>query len=200
MNSCLNCSFLNEDILEMISSDPQWQLEEFHSQIARLGARLEEKRVPLKCQINRLCAPVLRLPPELSSEIFLAYLPLYWLKPQKDLVLTPLIFGSVCSDQRNQAWPMPWLWNRIVVYLDKCMSTISELLEEWLSQCGNYPLLIVAMVKYGTELDLMNPNVTTPIAIISSSQLCRFKADSGRQFRVNSQIWMVGEWLCYCDH
>jgi F-box-like len=155
----------------MISSDPRRQLEEFDSQIARLGARLEqlkEKRVPLKRQINQLCAPVLRLPPELSSEIFLAYLPLYQLEPQKELALTPLIFGSVCSDWRNQAWSMPWLWNKIVVHLDICTSTICELLEEWLSRCGDYPLSIAATVEYGKELDLMNPNVTTPIAIIAS--------------------------------
>jgi hypothetical protein len=93
---------------QAIFNDPRQQLEQLDAEIAHfvLSEQLKEKGAFLRHQINQLCAPVLRLPPEISSEIFLAYLPQYNLKPQKEPALTPLIFGSVCSDWRNQAWSM----------------------------------------------------------------------------------------------
>jgi hypothetical protein len=160
--------------LEGLSNDPRRQLEELDSKVAHLEALLEQlkgKQIPLKRQINRLCAPVLRLPPELSSEIFLAYLPVGRISPRNGLARTPLVLGSVCSDWRNQAWSMPWLWNRICVCLNRrrqrqCTPTVTGLLEEWLALSRDLPLSID--LRYDERVDSDEAIVTAIITVIAS--------------------------------
>ena len=152
--------------------DPQSQLQELESQIVQLKALLddlEHRCVPmLKREINRRFPPILRLPPELSSQIFTAAFPENsWNAWQST---TPLLFGKVCSTWRRIAWSTPRLWNTISLRHQKYTSVHIELFEEWLERSGRCPLSI--QISYPSLHKSLSPPSTTfwqIIHLISSS-------------------------------
>jgi hypothetical protein len=138
--TCDNFEHSFSDPPEKIT-DPRSQLQEVESQIARLKALLDElehRRVPLlKREINRRFPPILRLPPELSSQIFIAAFP-----ENSWQSATPLLFGKICSTWRRIAWSTPRLWSTISLRRHKYTDAHIELFGEWLQRSGQCSLSI----------------------------------------------------------
>ncbi|RDB21796.1 hypothetical protein Hypma_011035 [Hypsizygus marmoreus] len=143
MSACVGCGFVQDfSDAQPCSDDPRRQLEALETEISRvegLLAKLVQKRVPLKRNINRHYSPMLSLPVELCSEIFTTCFP-----PGRDSWESgsPLVLGQVCTAWRNLAWSMPWLWNTVFLQSSKPTSTHVELLEEWIARSHNLPLAI----------------------------------------------------------
>lgn len=102
-----------------------------------------------KLQSRTLTYPVLTLPPEITAEIFVHFLPDY---PELPPISAPLQLCAICQQWRQIALSTPSLWRAIRIshgtagieeeeeedseLLDKKL----ELLEAWLTRSGNYPL------------------------------------------------------------
>jgi hypothetical protein len=125
-------------------TDPRCQLKKLESEITRLKALLDElehERAPLlKKEINRRFPPILRLPHELSAQIFTTAFPENSRNTWRSA--TPLVLGKVCSTWRRIAWSTPRLWNTISLRRPQYSSVHIELLGEWLERSGQCLLYI----------------------------------------------------------
>jgi hypothetical protein len=140
------------------AASPQQRLSDLESETTRvrLGVlQLEQKRIPLKREINAQ-SPILRLPPEITSEIFLSYLanhPWNALNANFQTLLismTPLLFGRICSAWRELAWSIPMLWCSIQLDLRRGGMDL-VLLDQWFNRSARLPLLICAFLEYDDE-------------------------------------------------
>jgi F-box-like len=91
---------------------------------------------------------ILRLPPEISSQIFLASIThdatvdISCTSPHSPHSLNPIVLGRICAAWRHLAWSLPLLWNRVAVSLTQCSPTVCILLEQWVARSGQLPLSI----------------------------------------------------------
>ncbi|KAJ7181307.1 hypothetical protein C8R43DRAFT_968891 [Mycena crocata] len=88
--------------------------------------------------------PVLTLPPELTSEIFLHFLPAYPLSPPLNGLLSPTSLTHICREWRDIAHGTPALWRAISLYFTKPFrdEQYSNLLRQWMSRSRTCPLSI----------------------------------------------------------
>ncbi|KAJ6626003.1 hypothetical protein B0H10DRAFT_1999886 [Mycena sp. CBHHK59/15] len=89
--------------------------------------------------------PVLRLPPEITSEIFVSSLPQHF-EFFADPDNVPLVLTRICRAWRTIALSTPRLWNSVCLMFgsgdeDRDMKRIS-MLENWLSRATNQPLFM----------------------------------------------------------
>lgn len=143
MIPCLKCGHLQQPspTFHPVSSGNLRQLD---LEIAHIEAALDElrtRKAVLKRQVNHIVAPVLRLPPEISSEIFIRCIDDVW-RNHCSRISVLFALGSICGAWRDLTWAMPWLWNKISVDLDRSSASRCALLEGWLSRSRNYPLSI----------------------------------------------------------
>jgi hypothetical protein len=164
---CPNCGFSETNVPELHLSHPQntvttdpyaWQqLIDLESEITRVKAmlhQLEQQQTRLKRQLNACRSPVLRLPPELTSEIFITYLAdhdsewddlISW--PSRVLIsTTPLLFGQICSAWRELAWSTPKLWSSMQLDLEN-NKIDAVLVNQWLDRSTSLPLSICAFLQ-----------------------------------------------------
>ncbi|KAJ7742565.1 hypothetical protein B0H16DRAFT_1247778, partial [Mycena metata] len=74
-------------------------------------------RGTLRDRLNAYTYPVLTLPPEVMSEIFVHFLPVYPKRaPQKGL-LSPSTLGQICCLWREIAFSTPQLWRTVKIFL-----------------------------------------------------------------------------------
>ncbi|KAF7355769.1 putative transesterase [Mycena sanguinolenta] len=118
----------------------------------RMLEELERTRSKVKRELRATATfPILTLPAEITTEIFLCCLPLFHPLRIPDRVFsgysTPLVLVSVCRLWRNIALTTPALWSKLdVVFHEISTSVASEpgLVESfmalWLSRACNYPL------------------------------------------------------------
>jgi F-box-like len=166
MIQCRHCGLLPGDIVpgdsesnqgtSATTGDLQRELEQLSLQIAQVETllkNLRSKAVVLKKRINQHSPPILKLPPEVTIEIFEGCLPkMTWFEFTADWYFfyetvpnatMPLVIGSVCSTWRNLALSTPKLWSRISLKLDGRNSDLDyEILDEWISRSGRSPLSI----------------------------------------------------------
>jgi hypothetical protein len=145
MIPCSNCGHLEENSRfdPVSSSNPRQQLAELDLEIARIEAYLHDlqsKKPSLKRQLNHIVAPVLQLPPDIFSEIFLCCIDKDWENPR--FTTSPFALGSICGTWRDLVWSMPWLWNKVKVIRPWPSASRCTLLEGWLARAGDYPLSI----------------------------------------------------------
>ena len=133
------------------------------------------KRAFLKKKINHHSSPLLKIPPEVTSEIFKAYIrqeeedvdldqgPVYLSQLRHDASQAPLLLSAVCTAWRELAWSMPWVWSSVNLMLGASGPTSVALLDEWLSRSRHCPLTIrlkyvfsVAEEGYDTILGIMS--------------------------------------------
>ena len=116
------------------------------SEIARVDALLRQlvgKRRHLKHEINARFAPILRLPPEMLSEISNKCLSSnVW--DDDFRFISPLIFGKVCSSWRSIAFSTPRLWSSMQLN-DERDDLRPALVEQWLQRSRKMPLSIYAV-------------------------------------------------------
>jgi F-box-like len=186
MMQCSNCGFISneqtsitiEDLNHDGACDPHIQLQELDSQIAQARALIKElrrKRIPLNKQINRFHTPILRLPPELYSEIFTACVPeISWNTLKENATVpystTPLLIGMVCSAWRELAWSIPQLWSRISLCLDRSSPSKCDLMKEWIARSGQCQLSIhITCSLDDEELEVSeHPSISSMLNIITA--------------------------------
>ncbi|KAJ6606018.1 hypothetical protein DFH09DRAFT_1269122 [Mycena vulgaris] len=114
------------------------------SEIAVLSAHLKQlwaERDIIQAQLDVVTYPVLTLPTEITTEIFLLCLPQRAQEPRRRAA--PLLLGGICRDWRGIALSTPRLWSVLQLTLDKSRprpELLSELLSAWLSRSGAQPL------------------------------------------------------------
>ncbi|KAJ7659187.1 hypothetical protein DFH06DRAFT_1195235 [Mycena polygramma] len=107
---------------------------------------LQLERSTLKSHLDALVYPVLTLPNEVVSEVFLHTIP-RWPSPPIDTPLqSPLLLGQICSKWREISISTPSLWTKIDIWLDRVAAHDHDnklrLLALWLTRSRNCPLLI----------------------------------------------------------
>jgi hypothetical protein len=103
-----------------------------------------EKKL-LQEQLDIYVYPVLSLPNEIISEIFLNFLPIYPRHAPATGILSPTSLGQVCRQWRDIAFSTPTLWRAISLSVNDEDIDLSEkliLLEIWLGRSRSYPLSI----------------------------------------------------------
>ncbi|KAJ6533029.1 hypothetical protein B0H19DRAFT_875343, partial [Mycena capillaripes] len=93
------------------------------------------ERQRLQAESDAIVYPVLTLPPEVTTEIFLRCFPCES-NPRPSPTQAPLILAQICRQWRHITLHTPALWRCLLV--ENKMPV--ELLHIWLSRSGNYPL------------------------------------------------------------
>jgi hypothetical protein len=104
-------------------------------------ALLQTERKPIQERIDSYKYPILTLPNEITSEIFIHFLPVIPLFPSGSGILSPTVLTRVCRTWRDIALTTPALWSAILVSPDEKMMP-TDLLLSWLARSGSYPLSI----------------------------------------------------------
>jgi hypothetical protein len=87
--------------------------------------------------------PILTLPTEITSEIFVHFLPHYPERPPLIGLSSPHILGQICRTWREIAFSTPRLWRAIELKFPTTSPTMAlDLLRTWLSRSKNCPLSI----------------------------------------------------------
>jgi hypothetical protein len=170
MTACPNCGFSETIVRDhphsetlpcsTVTTDPCQQLADLETETTRLKALLhqaEQQKALIKRQINARRSSLLRLPPEITSEIFTTYLPCHdyaWDELDCHSMLltseTPLLFGRICSAWRKLAWSTPRLWCFLLLNLEQYVID-PVLVEQWINRSCGLPLSIWAFLV--TESD-----------------------------------------------
>ncbi|KAJ7040817.1 hypothetical protein C8F04DRAFT_228474 [Mycena alexandri] len=101
---------------------------------------LVQTRTSMQAQLNAIVYPVLTLPPEVVSEIFIRTLSETRARP--NVTEAPLLLCTVCSQWRTIAIFTPALWSSIELTFKFSLfgSNFLALLDLWLSRTGHHPL------------------------------------------------------------
>ncbi|KAJ6477528.1 hypothetical protein C8R45DRAFT_1216530 [Mycena sanguinolenta] len=138
MPLCRNCGFDSATDLEEPQTNAVLSRVALRNQLSELDAlisSLTTERQRLRRVADTIVYPVLSLPPEITTEIFLRCIP-----PQSNLsefLEAPLLLAQICRQWRQIALDIPHLW-RSLLFRDS--ETCIELLRLWLSRSGNLPL------------------------------------------------------------
>ncbi|KAJ6589316.1 hypothetical protein B0H19DRAFT_1367704 [Mycena capillaripes] len=112
--------------------------------------RLQREREPLKARLDTYKYPVLTLPNEIVSELFVNVLPPYPLLAPTSGPQSPTALGQICRKWRAIALSTPALWSTIDVTLDyRKLKKEFSYLETWLERSRSHPLSI--SLKDGRE-------------------------------------------------
>lgn len=135
------------------TKDQSHQLSDLQSETAYVQTLLHslvQSQYHLKRELNARSAPILQLPPELLSEIFIIYASgsvwSEWIRRHR----SPLILGKVCNSWRELAWSIPKLWSSI--WLELWRNKDPALVDQWLVRSGKLPLSICASLHSSTSL------------------------------------------------
>ncbi|KAJ7704165.1 hypothetical protein B0H16DRAFT_1638040 [Mycena metata] len=109
---------------------------------------------------------VLRLPPEITSEIFLHFLPTYPEFPPLSGILSPVLLCQICGHWREIALSTPRLWRAIKLPLDSHQGVLPLLdcLTAWLARSGRSPLALEITAVSTSELEFL-PDFMPTIAL-----------------------------------
>ncbi|KAJ6553663.1 hypothetical protein B0H10DRAFT_2124802 [Mycena sp. CBHHK59/15] len=108
---------------------------------AVLGRRaLVQERAAVQARLDAIVYPVLTLPPEVVSEIFIYCLCDSRARPS--FAVAPLLLCNICSVWRTIAVLTPALWSSVELTFKYSLfgTSLIDLLEVWLSRTGSYPL------------------------------------------------------------
>ncbi|KAJ7487321.1 hypothetical protein B0H11DRAFT_1956558 [Mycena galericulata] len=104
------------------------------------GLRSQQKRI--RKRLHSYTYPVLALPNEILSEIFLHFIPAYPRCAPREGRRSPLLLAHVCRDWRETALATPTLWRAIPLGGYNSSQDHIRFLESWLSRSGDLPLSI----------------------------------------------------------
>ncbi|KAJ7678787.1 hypothetical protein B0H17DRAFT_1235131 [Mycena rosella] len=100
--------------------------------------KLEHSKSALQRQLNAVRDPVSRLPPEISSEIFIQCLP-STSNPHPGARDIPMLFLNICNAWTDIALSTPALWEAIQIQFPRATG-FDQLLTTWLSRARNRSL------------------------------------------------------------
>lgn len=117
------------------------QIADMENQISRLEKSIRSLRLN---QLESYQYPVLNLPNEIISEIFIHFLPVYPLCPPQTGLLSPTTLTHICRKWRDVALATPGLWRAILLCYesDNAIEQQVHTLETWLKRSGCCPLSI----------------------------------------------------------
>ncbi|KAJ7865534.1 hypothetical protein B0H13DRAFT_2670878 [Mycena leptocephala] len=153
-------------MLTTAASELRTRLQHIEAEISRLELSLrtlQEARTGVLEELRSLIYPVLTLPFEITSRIFLDCLPEFEdptgrrTHPSQDEA--PLVFTRVCRDWRTIAISTPTLWNHVRIELDSddgrgyIDSKWVALLDLWLQRSEPQPLSLTVCNRSYTEPD-----------------------------------------------
>ncbi|KAJ7259283.1 hypothetical protein C8J57DRAFT_1028597, partial [Mycena rebaudengoi] len=114
----------------------------FSLEVSLSAARCEREK--LQSRLDDYKCPILNLPFEITSDIFIASLTQYPECPPMIGLLSPALLGQVCQQWRDVALGTPQLWRaiEIVLHLDipYLFSEGLNVLNTWLDRSKNYPV------------------------------------------------------------
>jgi len=131
-------------------------------------ANLQRQSFKLRMKFNYHHEPFIhRLPPEVSSRIFLFCLPIRHFQQiitppgrcefEEDSRPIQLVIGAVCHHWREIAWSTPQLWNVLCLSVSRNTHPVrSQMVQSWLQRSGQLPLYL--RVSYD-EIAYQHPDV-----------------------------------------
>ncbi|KAJ7789903.1 hypothetical protein B0H13DRAFT_1747319 [Mycena leptocephala] len=99
----------------------------------------------IRARLDSYKYPILTLPNEIVSEIFIHFLPVYPLCPPLSGIYSPTVLTHICRKWREIALATPALWRAIAVDLilyDRVSEAQVDVVESWLRRSGCCPLSI----------------------------------------------------------
>ncbi|KAJ7610654.1 hypothetical protein DFH06DRAFT_1110415 [Mycena polygramma] len=139
----------------LTSATLRYQLAEIDSRIARLEAQLDllhTERRAASDALNSVVYPVLRIPPELTTQILEYYV--YGgraLEQHDGLIRNLLTVTGVCRLWRAITVSCGALWNRVYMNVSNDVDRKVKLLQMWLSRSGDLPLHLDLTIYQSTE-------------------------------------------------
>ncbi|KAJ7286571.1 hypothetical protein C8J57DRAFT_1664792 [Mycena rebaudengoi] len=123
-----------------------WELDARILELERAlaAARLERQEL-FETHLIPYKYPILTLPSEITSEIFLHFIPVYPNRPDPRGIESPTRLGQICRTWREIAFRTPRLWRAIKLDLYQTPSTRIlqlDILSTWLLRSKNSPLSI----------------------------------------------------------
>ncbi|KAJ7192010.1 hypothetical protein GGX14DRAFT_380463 [Mycena pura] len=113
----------------------------------QISALEEKRRVILEC-LNAVVYPILTLPPEITSRIFVHCLPDHG-RVRPSLHCAPLVLTQICGHWRAVALSICELWSSLDVDIDVLWPDDLLRLRAWFPRAKDYPLsLTVRQSKY----------------------------------------------------
>ncbi|KAJ7166899.1 hypothetical protein C8R46DRAFT_1219278 [Mycena filopes] len=137
---------LEESLLEMSLLDLRARLGALDSSIARHEQALkdlERDRANVKLALGAFTYPILTLPPEVTTEIFLRCLPEANVPPSGDDA--PIVLLSVCKEWRTIAISVQRLWNTVYLnfrHIPRSILLDEHILDVWFTRAGSCPLAL----------------------------------------------------------
>ncbi|KAJ7166565.1 hypothetical protein C8R43DRAFT_986351 [Mycena crocata] len=114
------------------------------ARVASLASRIWDlQRTLRKKRLNSYKYPVLTLPNEIVSEIFLHFVPAYPLAPPLSGLFSPTVLTQICHQWRNIAHAIPALWRAVSLSFTEpfqCDDEDNILLHSWMSRSRSYPI------------------------------------------------------------
>ncbi|KAJ7170884.1 hypothetical protein C8R43DRAFT_981418 [Mycena crocata] len=136
----------------MSKSARRTRLYELDEEIPQLRLRLAELEQERKQIFASLKFPVLTLPVEVTSEIFIHCLPATLPDEPRTPSIVPLLLTCICRQWRNIALATPRLWSKFSILADlPNIQRHHEFIERWLSRSGNLPLSLTFRRGYPYE-------------------------------------------------
>ncbi|KAJ7181560.1 hypothetical protein C8R43DRAFT_941395 [Mycena crocata] len=96
--------------------------------------------------------PVLTLPAEITSEIFLQFIPPYPDPPPTSGNLSPNLLTHICRQWRHISFSIPTLWRAISLYIEHPDNREANIVKSWLARSGSCPLSIRLIGEYHLPL------------------------------------------------
>ncbi|KAJ7485231.1 hypothetical protein B0H11DRAFT_2192777 [Mycena galericulata] len=166
-------------ILETV--DLRARIKQIQQQISAL--REEQKAAQLA--LDSVVYPVLTLPLEITSHIFVQYLDKEPKKPNS--LEPPLVLTHVCSEWRNIALNLPQLWSHLQLVFDDSRVPSRALVEAWMARIGStqismdikyicprpspeftHPPLLREMLHHSSSLQWKNLTLSLPLLCLAS--------------------------------
>ncbi|KAJ7879305.1 hypothetical protein B0H14DRAFT_2341527, partial [Mycena olivaceomarginata] len=107
--------------------------------------RLMKERITIQQSLHLIVYPILTIPVELTSEIFLHCLPVDPAQPNARLA--PLLLGRICRMWRNIAYANPMLWASLELTVWG-RNALKFRVEDWLRRTGGAPLSLSLVLPY----------------------------------------------------
>ncbi|KAJ7748087.1 hypothetical protein B0H16DRAFT_1888552 [Mycena metata] len=119
--------------------------------LERALSALRSQRALVQERLESYKYPVLTLPNEIISEIFVHYIPVYPDCPPLAGILSPTTLTQICRRWREAAFATPELWRATKVLLGSGDPS-AQLLVEWLPRSGCYPISL-EIIEYDEEAE-----------------------------------------------
>ncbi|KAJ6558215.1 hypothetical protein B0H19DRAFT_1070757 [Mycena capillaripes] len=172
-------------------------IQELRERIVKLSAeiqlqtellkKLEHDKSLVQRQLNAILDPMVRLPLEISSEIFLQSLPPF---PEPGTRNLPQLLLNVCNAWTDIVLFTPSLWTAIKITFP-CTRGLEDSLRAWLQRAGNHPLSISLVGPETFDRSVMGI-IWEHGQQLQHLQMCYKEEDERINFGVDDRIDFLG--------